>query len=110
MTDKGGTMEKHEYTNETLGVSFSLPKKITVRQNLRIASRMTMMADLDDYYFVFWYAIVPLIDNEDWKCELIPDPKELSFNDDNPILSKIVMWIVTQANNWLSNLGMTEKN
>lgn len=101
-------MDKHEYNNESLGVSFALPKRITIRQHLQIKSRMVMLSSLDDYYMVFWQAIMPVI--EDWRCDVIPKPEDLDFNSDDVTISKVIMWVCNTGSGWLNDLESVEKN
>lgn len=65
-----------EFKNESLGVSFKLPKKITVRTRLSYRrALMTQSVEASVYERLYVLAATIL---KDWSCETIPDP--LAFN------------------------------
>ncbi len=94
--------------NEKLGVSFSLPKKLNVRQQLGIKSRMVLMYDINDYYMIFWQAVLPII--EDWQCDRIPSPADIDMNNEtDPQVTDIIVWVCSRVNTWLQDLEGVEK-
>lgn len=101
-------MNNVTFENEELGVSFSLPEKITVRQHMTIKSRMVLMYNIDDYYLIVWNAISKFI--EDWDCELIPEKEKLDTESEDLKISEILFWACTKANAWLTDLESVEKN
>lgn len=76
-------------------VSFSIPDKITIRNQLKfkthVFSNNERLED-DELFILYWEAGLPMI--EEWECELIPKPAILDFDkeDDNRI-ADIVFWV-----------------
>jgi hypothetical protein len=78
-----------EYTNEKLGCSFTLPDKVTVRQQLRYYAAVTTERD-EPTQVQMWAGVGVLA--EDWKCEALPDPKTSMDDMTNPVQARIVAW------------------
>ena len=71
-------MTRKTYENEALGVSFSLPETVTLRQQLMFRSRLLDVED-DSAHLRWWIAALPLI--EDWQCEAIPDLSSIDLDE-----------------------------
>jgi hypothetical protein len=90
-----------EYENAELGVSFSLPVSLTVREQLAFRERVFVTAS-EDLYSRYWAGAVPLL--KDWECEDIPDPAAVDLDVETRVQ-------ITDIVNWVSNtvaLHMTE--
>lgn len=81
-----------EYTNEDLGVRFTLPDRPSVGQQLRYKGRVYATGFYsDDVYIRTWMGFLALF--QEWECELVPDPKTLDLeNETNPAVTDVMMW------------------
>lgn len=95
--------------NKVLGVSFTLPDTPTVREQLKIDSRMALLFSVDDWYLVYFQAINHVIN--DWECEKVPNPKDLLVeNETDPDITAIIVWTCKTVQDWRNNLGNVPKN
>jgi hypothetical protein len=95
------------YENEALGVSFSLPDELTIRQQLELRTRV-FQDESDDAYSRWWAGILPLI--EDWQCEDIPDPAALDLDAPGTWQEgHIVQWVSNMAAGYVTDLGTVPK-
>lgn len=90
-----------EKSNDELGVNFSLPEAITVRQQIKIRSRVWSQDTDEEPTFRFWFGMKPLI--KDWYCEEFPYLDEIDLDDStDPLLADIVTWVSNElAGYWL---------
>lgn len=86
-------MERKTYESENLGVSFSLPERLTVREHMQFRARL-VDALAEDAYTRYWLAVLPLV--EDWQCEVIPDPAALD-------LDAFISWKVADVMQYVAN-------
>ena len=68
-----------EYENKQLGVCFSLPDKLTVREQLAYREQVLLNID-DNAYIRNWIAGIPLL--KEWQCEAIPEPEAFDFDSE----------------------------
>lgn len=92
-------MKRKKYENDDLGVSFTLPEQLTMREHLAYRSRLVDSVDVD-YNTRQWLAVIPLLD--DWKCEKIPDPA--TFDLDTLSTWKMADIILYVANTTISHM------
>lgn len=89
-------MKRKKYENESLGVKFSMPGSLTLREHN--AYRTRLIDNLgQDATTRQWFAVLPLI--EDWECELILDPVALD-------LDKPATWKVADVLQWVTNTAV----
>lgn len=94
------------FENEALGVSFSLPDKLTVRQQL--AFRQRLAASDGDLYSRYFMASVPLI--EDWQCELVPVVADVDLDTETRTsVADIVQWMANEVAIYFTDLGTVPK-
>lgn len=97
-----------EYENKKLGVKFTIPDVLTVRQQLRFRSSI-FLADDRDKYERFWNGAVELIDN--WECELIPNLKTLDLDKEtNMQITQIVQFVGNTVAGHMTTIGAVPKN
>ena len=96
------------YENEELGVSFSLPERFTVRENLNFRGHLGRVAS-DSAFIRYWVAALPII--EDWQCALIPDPAALDMDTETDArIADIVQWTANSVAGHMLALVAPEKN
>lgn len=97
-----------EYKNDKLGVSFSVPESVPVRQQLRFKSAIAASDKLDTYE-QFWKGALVVI--QDWKCEALPDPAVLDMDKDTrKITADVVAWVGNQVAAHMFSLEDVPKN
>lgn len=96
------------YENEGLGVSFSLPERFTVRENLSFREHLGRVAS-DSAFIRYWVAALPII--KDWQCALIPDPAALDMDTETDAhIADIVQWTANSVAGHMMALVAPEKN
>ena len=102
-------MKRKKYENEVLGLSFTLPESLTVRQQLAFRERLfTSIGELD-MYSRYWEAARPLI--EDWDCELVPDPTAVDLDTETDgRIADIVNWVANMVAGHMNALDDVPKN
>lgn len=96
------------YENEGLGVSFSLPERFTVRENLSFREHLGRVAS-DSAFIRYWVAALPII--KDWQCALIPDPAALDMDiETDARIADIVQWTANSVAGHMMALVAPEKN
>lgn len=82
-----------EYSNDSLGVKFTLPDAPTVGQQLRYKGRVYSAGYFtDDVYLRMWLGFLGLFDN--WECDYISDPKEIDpEKETRPKVADVMMWV-----------------
>ena len=97
-----------EYKNDKLGVSFTVPDTITVREQMAYHSRtVSYDGTNDDLFARSWEAARPLV--QDWKCEGVP----LDVNIDtetNPRVVPVLMWAGMRVREHINGLEQIAKN
>jgi hypothetical protein len=97
-----------EYTNESLGVAFELPDKITVRQQLRFRSAIAF-ANGPAMYERFWAGAVELV--TEWKSEDWPDIKAIDLDAaDDVRLADLVQYVGDVTGAHMVELRSAPKN
>jgi hypothetical protein len=89
------------------GVRFTVPDKITVRQQLAYFSTIAGI-DQSERFERRWESAKTMI--EEWECELIPD-KDVSLDEMYSLdQTNILIWVGNQVVNYLNSLEETPKN
>lgn len=100
-------MKRKAYSSDDLGVSFSLPERLTVRAGLDLRARLADSAN-DNAYIRWWLAAVPLL--EDWDCPDLPDPAALDVDTDATWhLLDIVQYVANQTASHMLELESVPK-
>lgn len=101
-------MKRKTYTNENIGVSFSLPETMSTRDGLDLRARLVEASD-ENAYIRWWLAVLPLL--EDWQCDDLPDPA--AFDLDAPAtwrIMDIVQWVGNTTAGHMAELENVPKN
>ena len=97
-----------EYESTKLGVKFSVPDELNIRQQVSFRSELFLSKDMERFER-FWIGAQHLI--EEWECELIPDRAELNLaTETNPAIADIVNWTGTTMAGHLAMIGAVPKN
>ncbi len=93
-----------EFTNEDLGVRFTLPDAPTVGQQLRYRGRVYATGFFsEDVYIRTWLGFLALY--QEWECEAVPNPKELDLEKETgPKVADVVMWVGNQTARHMNSL------
>lgn len=116
---KDNEVENGRIVNKSLGVSFILPERISVRQQLRYRQAIAFNFDVgpdgeirlnnNDMYERYWKAMPIVV--EDWQCEIIPDMAKLDLDEaDDPRIADIVFWAANEVVGHMSGLRSISKN
>lgn len=98
-----------EYKNERLGVTFSVPDKPTVRQQMAYYGAYGYSPVDKDRPVRMWEAALELI--EAWECENIPDPKALDLDTEtSPTAASVAIWAGSTVFVYMSDLDDVPKN
>ncbi len=99
-----------EYVNENLGVKFTLPDEVTVRQQLAYRGRVFAAGLLtEDIYLRYWSGFLALYDS--WECKLLPDPKGLDVDSaTDPGIADLIFWVGNRTAQHMLNLEELPKN
>lgn len=97
-----------EFKNESLGLSFTLPDKPTVRQQMTYMSEAAF-AFGKQRFEQYWLGAVAIV--QDWKCDLVPDPARLNLDEaTDPRVADIVMWVGWEVKEYITRLDNVPKN
>ena len=97
-----------EYSNDDFGVSFSIPDKLTIRQQLRFRSESAFSSNADKLER-FWFGAQELI--QDWECERIPNPREVDLaTETDPKIVDVINYVASVTAGHMMRLGYIEKN
>ena len=97
-----------EYESENLGVKFSIPDELTIKDQLSFRSALWLSQD-GERFARFWAGAQHLID--EWECELIPDRAALDLQTEtNPAIADIVNYVGTRTAGHLAMIGAVPKN
>ena len=111
-----------EFTSDHLEVRFTLPDKVTVRQQLQYKGRaFNTGLQSEDVYVRHWVGVQPLIgewtstqQNKDGSykpCTAVPDPANVDLDKEtDPIVADIVFWASNLAANHMAKLETVPKN
>lgn len=94
-------MSKHE--NASLGVSFQLPDKITVRKQLAYMSGVGQGNKETVLFERMWQGALELIEN--WQCAALPDPKTLDLDSvTDTTVTQIIIWVSGEVSRAMQGL------
>ncbi len=97
------------FENQDLGVSFDLPDKITVGDQLRYKGRVYRNgAEIEDIYVRYWYGARGMVQN--WQCEVLPDANADIETLDNRNAADVIFWTGNVVAGHMVTLGNVEKN
>lgn len=96
------------FDNDKLGVHFTLPDKVTVRDQLAYFSNAGL-AHGKQLFERFWLGAVSIIQN--WKCDLIPDIEKFDLDAaTDPNITNIVIWVGMRVKEHMDSLDDIPKN
>ena len=97
-----------EYSDDKLGVSFSLPDKPNVRQQLRFKSEIAFSSNADKMERM-WFGALEIM--SDWQCEAIPEPLAVDFaKETDPKVADIITYVASTTSGHMMRLGLIPKN
>lgn len=97
------------FENTELGVSFDLPDKITVGDQLRYKGRIYIYgASTEDIYVRYWAGARGIVQN--WQCEVFPDQMADIEKVENPDMADVLFWVGNVVAGHMATLGSVEKN
>lgn len=79
-----------DYENQEFGVHFSVPDRLTVRQQLAYLGAVAT-SQAEEALERQWIAGVALL--KTWQCETIPDPQADLGVVDDPRMVRIIIWV-----------------
>jgi hypothetical protein len=92
------------FRHEELKTSFTLPAKVTVRQQLAYKGVIGRMRGRDDYYAGYWSGGLALIG--DWQSEILPDPAAVDLDEEtNPDVADLIFWAASVVAGHMMTLG-----
>ncbi len=94
------------------GVTFSVPTRPTVRQQLRYYSQAASTPDAEMFERLWLAAVVLMRDGDGyaWECESLPDPSVDLDSISDPSLALMLLWAGTQVRAHMNALEDTPKN
>jgi len=95
-----------KYEEPELGVSFTIPDKLTVGVQLEYHS-IRDFYEPEEKWLKTWEASKVIV--EDWKCGLLPDMEKLNINQTDPRITKIVRWTAGEAAAHMAGLESVPK-
>lgn len=97
-----------EYKHPSLPVKFSLPDKLTVRDQVAFYSAVGD-AFGEPTWIRYWYGTIPII--ETWECDVIPEPGNLDMDEEtDPQIAEIIVWVGARTFEHMQGLGRIPKN
>jgi len=96
-----------EYKSDDFGVSFSVPDKVTVRQQLAYYSEAARAAN-EDLFMRLWLGARQVLD--DWKCEAMPDRFADLDSVTDPRAAGAITWAAMQVKSHMDKLEQVPKN
>lgn len=107
-----------EYINENLGLRMTVPKRITVREQMRYRGRIWGFAE-EDVFLRHWLGAIGLI--VDWTSteydangflpySVLPDPADLDLETaEDPAITNSIHWAGNTIAGHVGNLGTVKK-
>lgn len=96
------------YESQTLGVSFEVPDRFSVREQLAFRAAV-VDAEGQTNYERYWQAAQTIVTT--WSCELIPDPAALDLDAaDDYRIANIVQWAANTVAGHMLRLETPPKN
>ena len=96
-----------EFKNDELGVSFTVPDRLTVRQQLAYFSQAGL-AQRKEFIERLWLGAKNII--EDWKCDLIPDIEFDLEKNTNTRVTQVIIWASLEVKKHFDALDDIPKN
>lgn len=93
--------------NDQTPCTFTVPDKITVKQQLEYFSAAGGSAG-NEYWFRLWQAAKTLI--QDWQCEIMPDIDTDLETVTDPQISGVVVWAGVKVSEHINSLQAISKN
>lgn len=99
---------ENHFENEGLGVSFELPEKMTVRQQIAVRARVWDRNSDEPAALRFWFGMLPMIEN--WQCDDYPDPFQIDIDEETDVtVTQIITWASNQMAGYFYDKGMVPK-
>lgn len=95
-----------EYKNEDLGVSFTLPDKLTVRKQMEYFSSAGL-AHGKQLFERYWQGATAIIEN--WQCDVMKLDVNLDEATD-PKVAQIIIWSGLRVREYIDSLNDLPKN
>lgn len=96
-----------EFTNDDLGLRFTVPDKVPVRLQLRYRSQIGLL-NRGDTYERYWEGAKELIDK--WECDVMEDYNVSLDDETDPKIADIIFWACNAVAGHMDRLGVVEKN
>lgn len=97
-----------EFKSEQHGVTFTVPDRTTVRQQLAYFSGIND-AFGEPSLIRHWKGALSLIG--DWKCDLVPDPDALDLDEvDDRAITRLIIWVGQEIMGHMVGLESVPKN
>jgi hypothetical protein len=93
--------------NEKLGVSFQLPDRVSVRQQLAYISSAGL-ATGNELFEKLWYGARAVVTG--WKCEALPDINTDLDSITDPKATEIILWTGLEVKQYMDRLDTVPKN
>lgn len=95
-----------EYKNEDLGVSFRVPDRVTVRQQMTYYSQAATGGS--DFFLRYWYGARAIVEN--WQYEKMPDIMTDLDTLTDPAVSNVLIWASMRVKEYIEGLEDVPKN
>lgn len=100
--------DNNVYENDDLGVSFRLPEKMTVRQQLTVRERVWGTLDDAPAAVRFWESMLPMV--MDWESEDYPDPASIDIDTEDDLkATNIILWASARMADYFMDRGLVPK-
>jgi len=96
-----------EYKNDELSARFTVPDKLTVRQQLQYYSTVAF-SDKKDMVERSFEGAKLLID--EWHCDLLPSLDDSLDEVTNPLVADVILWATRKVREHVSQLRELPKN
>lgn len=98
------------YENEALGISFEVPDRFTVREQLAFRAAVAE-ARGESSYVRYWTAAQAVAVIQEWVCELVPDPAALDLDAaEDSRVADVVQWTANTVAGHMLKLETPPKN
>lgn len=96
------------YENKALGISFEVPERFTVREQLAFRAAVASSAG-ESSYVRYWMAAQSVI--KEWECELVPDMATLDLDAaEDSRVADVVQWTANTVAGHMLTLETPPKN